>query len=302
MIFDWMAFMKWLFGLREEQVPTVLMATASPSMTRVLQPAYTKRLRPVWEGTVLIETVKPEPALPILAWHGMTDTGMKRPHNEDSFACQDFGGRSMFVVADGMGGHDAGEVASRIAVETASAEISDMKHGDDPKVIVERAVRLANAAVKIEGTIKGSNMGTTLSLALVEGTTAYIANVGDSRVYWIENGDITQITEDHSLVAKLVSNGKLTKAEARLHPKANLLYRTIGNDETIKVDTFTVNLEKGGSLLLCTDGLWGELSDEEIHKICSLEKNSEKSCAKLLRMANEKGGRDNITAVVVKVI
>jgi len=136
---------------------------------------------------------------------------------------------------------------------------------------------------------------------LIDGATAHVANVGDSRVYWIDNGSITQITEDHSLVAKLVSTGKMTKAEARRHPKSNLLYRTIGTDETIKVDAFTINLEKGGSLLLCTDGLWGELSDEEIHKICSTENESATICAKLVRSAHEKGGRDNITAVVVKV-
>ena len=102
-------------------------------------------------------------------------------------------------------------------------------------------------------------------------------------------------------MAKLMLSGKLTKEEARHHPKSNLLYRSIGTDEMVKVDTFTVNLKKGGSLLLCTDGLWGELSDEEIHGICSSEKKCETICASLLKRANEHGGKDNITAVVVKV-
>jgi len=201
-----------------------------------------------------------------------------------------------------MGGHDAGEIASMIAVETVCKVVSgSAKQNNDPQSLVELVVRLANVEVRKEGGNRGSNMGTTLSLALIDGTTAHIANVGDSRVYWIENGSITQITEDHSLVAKLVSTGKLTKAEARHHPKSNLLYRTIGTDETIKVDTFTVNLKKGGSLLLCTDGLWGELSDEEIHRICATEKECKTVCTKLLEMANKNGGKDNITAVVVKV-
>jgi protein phosphatase len=231
----------------------------------------------------------------------MTDTGMVRPHNEDNFACQDFGGRSLFVVADGMGGHDAGEIASKLAVKTACKEVSrHAMRNEVPQGLVELVARLANVEVKKEGGLRGSDMGTTLSLALIEGATAHIANVGDSRVYWIENGSITQITEDHSLVAKLVSTGKMTKEEARNHPKSNLLYRTIGTDETIKVDTFTVNLKKGGSLLLCTDGLWGELSDEEIHRICSTEKDCEAVCAALLKRANELGGKDNVTAVVVR--
>jgi protein phosphatase len=298
-----MGCMKNIFTLQKErETPQAVMAAGFASMTRVLQPAFTRRLKPDQKGTVDAETSLPKAASLALSWYGMTDTGMVRPHNEDNFACQDFGGRSLFVVADGMGGHDAGEVASKIAVKTVCKEVNvHANHNDDPKGLVELAARLANVEVRKEGGSRGSNMGTTLSLVLVEGTTAHIANVGDSRVYWIENGSITQITEDHSLVAKLVSTGKMTKAEARNHPKSNLLYRTIGTDEEIRVDTFTKKMEKGGSLLLCTDGLWGELSDEEIHGICSTEKDSGKICAKLLRMANEKGGKDNITAVVVKV-
>ncbi len=299
---DWMGRMRNIFTLQDgRETPQAVKAAGFASMTNVLQPAYTRRLRPDQEEPVVPETAPPKPASLALAWYGMTDPGMVRPHNEDNFACQDFGGRSLFVVADGMGGHDAGEIASKLAVKTVCKEVrAHADRNDDPKGLVELAARLANVEVRKEGGYRASNMGTTLSLALIEGTTAHIANVGDSRVYWIENGSIDQITEDHSLVAKLVSTRKMTKAEARNHPKANLLYRTIGTDEEIKVDTFTVNLEKGGSLLLCTDGLWGELSDEEIHRICSTEKESEKICARLLRMANEKGGKDNITAVVVR--
>jgi len=300
---EWMDYMKSIFTLQDaREIPQAIKAAGFASMTRVLQPVCTRRLRSDQEEEVFPASVLPKPASFALAWHGMTDTGKVRPHNEDNFACRDFGSRSLFVVADGMGGHDAGEIASRIAVKTVCKELGrHATHNDDPQGLVALVARLANVEVKKEGGLRGSDMGTTLSLVLIDGATAHIANVGDSRVYWNDNGSITQITEDHSLVAKLVSTGKITKAEARNHPKSNLLYRAIGADETVKVDTFTVKLKKGGSLLLCTDGLWGELSDEELHGICSTEKESENICATLLKRANELGGKDNITAVVVKV-
>jgi protein phosphatase len=238
-----------------------------------------------------------------LTWCGLTDIGRVRDHNEDYFSCKTLEESTLFIVADGMGGHDAGEVASRLAVETACKEVQDgAKGGYDPQKLLEQAVQRANAEVIREGLSKGSNMGTTLTLALMKQDRAYIASVGDSRTYWIENGSIRQITEDHSLVAKLVSSGKLTREESRNHPKANLLYRTIGSDENVKVDTFTVDLKRGDSLLLCTDGLWGEVTDEDIHRVCAAGKDLKAACEKLIQAANENGGKDNITAVVVRVV
>jgi protein phosphatase len=117
----------------------------------------------------------------------------------------------------------------------------------------------------------------------------------------MENGSITQVTEDHTLVAKLAAAGKLSKEEARNHPRSNLLYRTIGTDDTVKAGLFRVELMKGGTLLLCTDGLWGEVEDEEIRRICTEEPHTEIVCARLVQRANANGGKDNITAVVVKV-
>jgi len=279
----------------------------SNAMTRVLQPAYTRRLRPEPEketASCETEQCREHTAAPFaLSWHALTDTGMVRPHNEDSFSFLDLGKGMLFAVADGMGGHDAGEVASKIAVETVCREMREgVEQNKAPLDLVQHAVQQANVAVKHEGASRGSNMGTTLTMAFVAGNTAYIANVGDSRVYWVENGSITQITEDHSLVAKLVAAGKLTKEEARNHPKSNLLYRTIGSDDTVKVDTFRMDLKKGGLLLLCTDGLWGMIGDENIHQVFAVEKNVKKACARLVRMANDNGGLDNITAMVAKVI
>src|SRR5574340_700856 len=173
---------------------------------------------------------------PRLTWHGITDTGMLRPHNEDNLAHMEISGNALFVVADGMGGHDAGEVASGIAVETVGSEIKKSSgRASDPLGLVDQSIQAANAAVHREASRKGSNMGTTLAVARVIDGTAYVGNVGDSRVYWIENGSITQLTEDHSLVAKLVAAGKLTREEARIDPRANLLFRTIGIDGRVKV-------------------------------------------------------------------
>jgi protein phosphatase len=265
--------------------------------TRVLQPAYTVRLKPDAEEPAL------QPKETTVTWCGLSDTGKVRDHNEDSFSSTPFGESILFVVADGMGGHEAGEVASRLAVDTVVREVGSHAKGDyDPRKLLKQAVKKANRAVSQEGVRRGSSMGTTLTAALVTGDRAHIANVGDSRTYWIENGSIRQITEDHSLVAKLVSVGKLTREEARNHPKSNLLYRTIGTDENVKVDSFEVDLKKGGGLLLCSDGLWNEVKDEDIHKICVAEKDMQAACARLVELANRNGGRDNITAVIVKVM
>lgn len=274
----------------------------SHNMTRVLQPVHTLRLRPEPDDPVPSDTSGRTPITRPLLWYGITDTGRVRDHNEDNFAVLELAGKVLFVVADGMGGHDAGEVASRIAIETVCKVIQE-NHAlsTDHLGLVERAVQEANSEVLQEGGRRKSDMGTTLSVALVENDIVYVANVGDSRVYWIANGSITQITTDHSLVAKLVAAGKLTKEEARNHPKSNLLFRTIGADEIVKVDTARVELKKGGTLLLCTDGLWGEVPDEEIHRVCAEEKNIVPVGARLVGLANENGGKDNITAIVARV-
>jgi PPM family protein phosphatase len=274
-------------------------------VTQVLLPSYTRRLKPEPDATSSEIKQRPdhttvEPLL--LAWQGMTDTGKVRSQNEDNFSCLVLANETLFVVADGMGGHDAGEIASKIAVDMVCRQVREgAGQNQDPVSLLKYAVQMANDAVRQEGRIRGSNMGTTLSVALVIGNIAYIANVGDSRVYWIENGSITQITEDHSLVGKLVAAGKLTREEARKHPQSNLLYRTVGTDDSIKVDTFRVELKRGGSLLLCTDGLWGEVTEENIHHVFVMEKDIRKACAQLMQMANDNGGLDNITAVVAQV-
>jgi len=277
------------------------MTNVSDNLTRYLQPAYTVRLRPEPDEQYLLEAPFPIRDPKPMTWHGITDQGMVRDHNEDNFSLLVIDDKALFVVADGMGGHDAGEVASRIAVDVVCREVRECLNRADPACLVERAIQKANSAVRREGMSRGSNMGTTLSVALVADCTAHIGNVGDSRAYWIENGSITQITEDHSLVARMAAAGKLTREEARHHPRSNVLYRSIGSDEVVKIDRFNTPLNEGGTLLLCTDGLWGDLSDEDIHRVCAEETDARAISNRLVQMAKENGGRDNITAVVVKI-
>jgi protein phosphatase len=299
-------FLKRIFGMDVSwETMTLTRVGIDPAsarfLTRVLQPVHTVRLRPEPEGPANEESRMAAPLT--LSWHGITDTGLVRDHNEDNFSFLDLGTRTLFVMADGMGGHDAGEIASTIAVKAVCSEIREEEiKGTAPLALVERAMQRANTEVKHEGARKGSNMGTTLSVALVSDGTAFVGNVGDSRVYWIENGSIAQITEDHSVVAKLVATRQLTKEEARNHPRSNLLYRTIGNDETVKVSTYRVALTRGGTLLLCSDGLWGEVGDEEMRQVCAGEERTDLICARLVQRANANGGKDNITVIVVKVI
>ncbi|HYA86123.1 MAG TPA: Stp1/IreP family PP2C-type Ser/Thr phosphatase [Nitrospirota bacterium] len=286
------------------QIGLTLQATKkSSNATRMPQPVHTLRLSTPLCEPVSLDASDQSTIPQSTAWYGITDRGRVREHNEDNFAILELADKVLFVLADGMGGHDAGEVASRIATETVCNVVKEnhVTSTDYPR-LVERAVQAANIEVLREGVRRRSDLGTTLSVALVVNDIVYAANVGDSRIYWIENGSISQITKDHSLVAKLVEAGKLTKEEARNHPQSNLLIRTVGNDETIKADTFRVSLKKGGTLLLCTDGLWGDVTDDEIHRVCTLEENARAAGDRLVEMAKEHSGKDNITVVVVKAL
>lgn len=299
---SWMDCLKKIAGRTDQQervtsIPLASFKKTGPA-TQVLQPAHTLRLKPDPEEASVSCAIAPR----AVNWFGVTDRGLVREHNEDNYVLLDLGDRMLLAAADGMGGHDAGEIASDIAMRRICSVIrSESRAGSDPLSLVEYAVQEANSAVRGEGARRGSDMGTTVTAALIAEGHAYVANVGDSRAYWIENGSISQVTVDHSLVAKLVAAGKVSKEEARGHPRANLLYRTIGSDERVKVDTFRVALKKGGALLLCTDGLWGEVTDENIHQVFTREQNAAAACARLVKMAKENGGRDNITVVAMKI-
>ncbi|NJN93474.1 MAG: serine/threonine-protein phosphatase [Anaerolineales bacterium] len=248
----------------------------------------------------------------------LSDIGQVRERNEDSlFAVQSllqhddgqewFG---LFIVADGMGGHQKGELASSLAVRTAAECIlkeiylsfltNNNNQGAASRPINEvliGAVERANTVVQ-EAVPDG---GTTLTVALVMGHSAYIAHVGDSRAYWFNQGNLKQVTKDHSLVQRLVELGQETAEGALTHPQRNVLYRAIGQGTAMEVDIYVQHLPPGSSLLLCSDGLWGPVKNEVLREIIGTSGNPQEACQRLIAAANKNGGEDNITVVMVSV-
>ncbi len=246
----------------------------------------------------------------------LTDVGQVRHLNEDSLLtlercriCESLSQPiGLYVVADGMGGHSAGEVASGMAIEIMEKRmvsyvltIDTVQEGLDYSSWLEEVFREINQMVFAHKVAAHSDMGTTLVAALVVGATAYIANVGDSRAYLIGEEGLTQITIDHSLVERLLSLGQLTPEEARYHPQRNVIYRSIGNKPEIEVDVFVQALNVGDRLLLCSDGLNGMVTDDEIERIVRASLHPQEACQQLVQAANANGGGDNITVIVVQV-
>ncbi len=232
----------------------------------------------------------------------ITDVGIVRKVNEDSFGSKT-GELNLFVVADGMGGHQSGDVASSMAVE---ALISDVQNSienkkDNLQDLLKDAVINANKKVFDFAKENGKDMGTTVVALLLYGGIVYAANVGDSRAYLIRNGEAAPLTKDHSLVARLVEMKMVEAKDARNHPKGNVLLRTIGTDPKVDVDVNQTKVRKGDYLLLCTDGLWNQVYDDEIAHIIKRAAALQDACKELVRVANERGGPDNITAIVVRI-
>lgn len=227
---------------------------------------------------------------------GLTDVGRVRAHNEDTVLVEP----PLFAVADGLGGHEAGEVASGVAVD-ALRKASPL-HAD-PKAL-GRAVHAANRAV-IKAARDGlgrDNMGTTLTAAIVEGSRIAVAHVGDSRAYLLHGTSLERITEDHSMVADMIRQGTLTEEESRVHPNRSVITRALGTDPDMYADTFEVDAEPGDRLLLCSDGLTGMLTDDRIAEILADYGDPEMAVRMLVDAANEAGGHDNISVVVVDVV
>jgi len=239
---------------------------------------------------------------------GLTDVGKVREFNEDNLHWEDLDEHTaLYAVADGMGGHDRGEVASQVAVDTlfevarsGLPEISERK----PFLLRELMrdfMQSANRAVVAKGDEHNSNMGTTLCAALVQTDHAIIANVGDSRVYLMREGELHRVSQDHSLVGFLETLGELTPNEARNHPSGNILVRSIGSVPEVEVDVFHVEIKDGDRILLCSDGLWGEVEDHEIAATLIAIDDCQQACVELVNMANEAGGKDNSTLVLVTI-
>jgi len=227
----------------------------------------------------------------------LTDVGRVRERNED--AC--FAGRHVFAVADGLGGHQAGEVASDLAL--ASVRALDQTDARPAAKGIADAVRKGNRAVhdRAESDESLQGMGTTMTAVVISGDTAFIAHVGDSRCYLIRGGAISQLSRDHTLVARMVSEGRLTPEQAEAHPQRSVLTRALGADRDVDVDELRITVMDGDRLLLCSDGLTGMLSDDEIRDFVTGGSDLDEICRRLIDAANERGGLDNITVVVIDV-
>jgi serine/threonine protein phosphatase PrpC len=253
-----------------------------------------------------------------IAAFGVSDVGRKRKHNEDAFdyKVDESGDEGLFIVADGMGGHAAGEVASKITVETVGEFIAATRQKEEATwpfkynhelhfnsnrlaIAIEKANERVMAAVSAQPWLKG--MGTTVVAGLLDGKLLSLAHVGDSRAYLFRDGQLSRLTDDHSWVHEQVAAGILTEEEAKSHPLKNVVTRALGGGPSVSPDLQELSFETGDVFLFCSDGLTTMLSDEEIRDAAAEESDPEKLCDRLVDMANEKGGVDNITVVAARI-
>ena len=224
-----------------------------------------------------------------------TDIGCLRDHNEDSLVVTP----PLFAVADGMGGHAAGEVASEIAVRVLSELAPEHPDGE----ALGRAIEEANRAV-IQAAREGrgrQGMGTTMTAAMLEGERLVIAQVGDSRAYLLHQGKLQQLTRDHSLMADMIEAGQLTPEEARTHPQRSVITRALGSDVHLHPDIYEINVETGDRLLVCSDGLSGMVFDDQIESTLRRVQDPQRCASQLVNEAIAAGGHDNVTVIVADV-
>ena len=239
----------------------------------------------------------------MLKTFSITDIGKKRRVNQDYvYTSESSIGNlpNLFIVADGMGGHNAGDFASKLTVETMLNEIAD-SFEKNPVKILSKAIARANDVIrrKAAETPDMEGMGTTVVAATSIGKYLHVANVGDSRLY-VVGREIRQVTKDHSLVEEMVRIGTISHSEARNHPDKNIITRAIGASVEVEPDFFTVELEEGDAILMCTDGLTNMLEDEEIRMILSGGRDIVEKAQALVDAANANGGRDNISVVLIE--
>lgn len=236
--------------------------------------------------------------------YGMTDIGKKRVVNQDNIyvSTKPVGNLpNLFVVADGMGGHKAGDYASRYATDAVVESISANSETDIKKIIT-KAVEDANSLVfkKSAENEDFRGMGTTLVIAAISGDELTVANIGDSRLYLIEGSSIKQLTQDHSLVAEMVRMGQIDEQEARRRPDKNIITRAIGISEVIHADFFKSKVKSKEYVLLCSDGLSNMLEDSEMLSAVTSSDPLEKKTSMLIDLANQKGGKDNISVIIIE--
>ncbi len=242
---------------------------------------------------------------------GITDVGLKRGHNEDNFLINEE--LNLFVVADGMGGHAGGEYASAIAVNTVeeivtSLEVEGVEISDDTDPVevtrqkLTHAIKLAGRRIYEMAKEKPEyhGMGTTAVVLLVDGPNAFVAHVGDSRLYLLREGRIEQVTEDHSLIAEKIRHGLITPEEAKSHRMRNVITRSLGYQEDVEVDIQVRAVRPGDHFVLCSDGLSGHVQAEEIAEVVK-ERRPQDAIRHMIGMACDRGGEDNITAILARV-
>ncbi|MFV9503176.1 MAG: Stp1/IreP family PP2C-type Ser/Thr phosphatase [Oscillochloridaceae bacterium umkhey_bin13] len=272
-------------------------------------------------GTITQPTRPLPPPTLNLTIAGRTDVGMARPLNEDTIyagelSTSDGPLATLLMVADGMGGHQAGEVASALACETVKqvlpAALSTSIPTDDAgwHALLRHTVAEANRRVyqHAQANPAQRGMGTTLTLAVLSERRAHLAHVGDCRAYLLNQAGVTdqdgrwlQLTTDHSLVARLVDIGQLTPAQARVHPQRNVVYRSLGSDPHVEVDTLSQALAPGDQLLICSDGLVNHVEDDELAGLVLATTAADRACEQLIDLANQRGGKDNISVVIARV-
>ena len=231
----------------------------------------------------------------VIEFGSRTDIGCVREQNEDSLIVKP----PLFVVADGMGGHAAGEVASEICVKTIEECAPEHPDAESLGMAVEEANRaIINAALSGEGR---EGMGTTCTAAMIEGERLVIAQVGDSRAYLLHAGSLIQLTRDHSLMANMIEAGQITAEEARYHPNRSVITRALGNDPDMVPDLYEINVEAGDRLLLCSDGLTSMVPNSEIEQIMRRTPDPQRCATQLVNEAIAVGGADNITVIVANV-
>lgn len=240
----------------------------------------------------------------MISVYGITDKGKLRKNNQDVYCYGTIGeSKAWGVVCDGMGGANAGEVASRIGAETFRDHMikyfEEMDSGA-PEPIIEAAIKEGNEAIleHAKEHQECAGMGTTLVAAVLQGSQVYLVNVGDSRAYHMSKHRIERVTQDHSFVEALVQKGSLTAEEARHHPQKNLITRALGTSQTVEADIYDLTLEEGDALLLCSDGLSNELREEEILEELQKGNPIEESGQNLVDMVLERGAPDNVTILL----
>jgi PPM family protein phosphatase len=234
-----------------------------------------------------------------------TDKGLVRGNNEDFHAALAVGDDAVFVIADGMGGHAVGELASRTAVEyvlsSLPRELEAARTKKEIEDVLHLMVEKANVKVYLESLDKNENrgMGTTLTIAVIRDWRLYLSHIGDCRAYMLHGSQLDRLTADHTLVQELVDTGSITEEEAMTHPKRHVLIKSLGVNEYMSPDTYSFDISEGDLIMMCSDGLYGFVTETEIRTILRRHKDLNACASQLINAANKAGGKDNITVILI---